>query len=208
MLRTISLLVCMGFAATGAGSAATIVCPLVILPGPFIAIEPSQQIVSAGQQFSIDVDICNASNVLADFLNVSFTPGFVSATAVLEGNFFSQIGPTTFLPGVIDNAAGTLSGVEDNFVPPLPLMGVSGSGTLITLRLIAHAVGTAQIDLFNSGLRETTGAIIAASEGATVTVVPEPPSVGLVGVTLLIFALLCHRRPARKENHVAGVVER
>jgi hypothetical protein len=58
--------------------------------------------------FSVAVDVCNASNVLADFLNFRFTPGVVSAIGVVEGDFLRQGGATLFFSGSIDNTGVSL----------------------------------------------------------------------------------------------------
>jgi hypothetical protein len=175
-------------------SAGVIVCPSPVSPAQLISIQPSQQIVSVGHEFSVDVGVCNATDVLAYFLNFSFAPGIVSATLVAERDFLRQGGATVFLPGIVDNVAGTIAAVEDNFLPQAPLPAVSGNGTLVTLTFVARASGTTRIDLFNSALRETTAAVTPLTVGATVIVIPEPPNIGVVVAAGLISALLCRRR--------------
>jgi general secretion pathway protein D len=120
-------------------------------------------------------------NGLAPAHNI--TPGFLSVNRVTNGGFLDS----GFFPGVIDNGAGTVSFIADSLAGPVP--GLTGSGTLATIELLALAQGVSSIRVSNvilldSSLRDITvenvdGSVTVADGGPSV---PEPASWLLLAV--------------------------
>ncbi len=86
--------------------------------------------------FDVNVTLVNVTNLYGWNVVLSFNPGVLEATAVTipVPNF---LGPTSAwavdsVQPVIDNFMGTAI-MGDKFLPPLPLEGVNGSGTLATV---------------------------------------------------------------------------
>src|ERR1700738_2856491 len=92
-----------------------------------LSVVPSSSTVSAGANFVVGVNISGASDLYDFQLDLSFNPAVLQATNVAEGAFLSTGGFTFFLPGTIDNTAGTITFNADTLLTAIS--GVSGSGT-------------------------------------------------------------------------------
>jgi hypothetical protein len=99
-------------------------------------------------------------------------------------------GFTFFIPGSIDNIAGSISSTADILLTAVA--GVSGSGTLADLQFQALTVGTSPIGLSNVILLDSTLSDISFSTNGgtvspvgTVNPVPEPTTLLLLSSGLL-----------------------
>jgi len=108
--------------------------------GPIgLSVQPANSIVNEGQSFDVDIVISDVVDLYAyQFdLSFSFNATVLEATAVTEGAFLPGGGSTFFMPGTIDNTAGTISFTAGTLTGPT--LGVSGSGVLATISFNALA---------------------------------------------------------------------
>jgi len=154
--------------------------------------------VSQGSTFTVDVNISGVTDLYDYQLDLAFNPSVVSAMAVLEGSFLSSGGPTVFLPGTIDNAAGTITLNADTLVGAIP--GVTGSGTLLEFEFSALAAGTSELVIANEILQDSTGAVLSdtVTNGLVMVpgtgTVPEPSSFVLIALGVMGLAGVCRKR--------------
>lgn len=167
-----------------------------------LTVVPSSSTVNAGSNLAVDVNISGVTDLYDFQFDLTFNPAVLQATNISEGTFLSSGGSTIFLPGTIDNTAGsitfnaiTLSGA---------ISGVSGSGTLMEFDFTAFAAGSSSLDLSNIILQDSTGAILnSSSTGSSVNVlgttkVPEPSDLIMLTLGLLGLAVFILTRPIRE----------
>jgi general secretion pathway protein D len=158
-----------------------------------IRFDPPSGLTSVGGIVNVNVSIANVTDLYAYQFDLAFDAGVLSASTVSEGAFLSGGGATFFVPGTIDNAAGTITFTVNTLLGPTP--GVSGTGALAGIRFNGEAVGTSAVTLSNVVLLDSAGTdIVATVENGSVAVssavIPEPRSAALVvagAVALLVF---------------------
>ena len=126
------------------------------------SVSPVSQTVAPEQTFTVDILVERASFIAGAQFDLSFDPSLVTAISVDEGNLFNAGGCATFfLPGTIDNVAGTITEVVCVIIEPGWM--VSGTGTLATITFTAGTTeGTSPLDLNN--------VIVGDKQGQGVTV--------------------------------------
>jgi hypothetical protein len=171
-----------------------------------LSVQPANQSVNSGQSFSVTVN-ATATDLFAFQLDLTFNPSVLSATSVTEGSFLSAAGTTAFLPGSIDNAGGTISFNADSLIGPVP--GVTGSGSLLTVRFTGIHAGASAIDLTNVTLLDSSLSNISVTtvDGSAMVLgtssVPEPSSSALCLAVLCGLGLIgSGRRSASKQNEL------
>ena len=84
---------------------------------------------SVGDEFAVDVNISNVTDLYAWQLDLAFDPSVLAADPLgpTEGSFLSGAGPTFFIGGTVDNVGGTVSNNADTLEGPIP--GATGGGT-------------------------------------------------------------------------------
>jgi general secretion pathway protein D len=149
-----------------------------------ISIEPTSSTMSAGGTVNVSVQVTDVTDLYAYQFDLFFNPAVLSTTTVSEGGFLSSGGSTFFVPGTIDNVAGTVTLTAGALEGPVP--GVSGSGVLATVLFTGVGLGASPVTLSNVVLLDSTGTDIATSiQSGSVTVIPEPASVMLLGCGVL-----------------------
>ena len=114
-----------------------------------VRISPTSQTVATGRTFTVDVVLEPTVDIAGAQFDLSFDPSLITALSVAEGNLLNQGGcGTFFLPGTIDNDAGTITGVV--CVITTPGCTVSDPGTLATITFSAGTMeGTSPLQLSN-----------------------------------------------------------
>ncbi len=157
-----------------------------------IFVSPASQSVSAGQSFTVGIDIDNIPDVFDYQFSLAFNPHVLAAQSVTEGALFANTNDSFFSPGAIDNSAGTITLVVDTLLTST--VGVAGPGTLATVQFTALTGGTSSIDfspLNDLILEDSQGnnLIVTATSGSVaVASTPELPTFYVLAPALgLIF---------------------
>ena len=158
-------------------------------------------VVQVGDNFTLDVLVAQAPDLYAFQFDIAFDPVIVQLNTVLEGDFLSAGGRATFfLPGTIDNIAGTVSFTASTLVGPGPA--VTGDGLLVHLSFHAMAAGQSALSFGNVVLLDSTLAELATTpmNGAIhVASVPEPASGALFGIGLVVLTAGAGRRMRNRD---------
>ncbi len=180
LLSTVALLACGVFTAHAA---------------PTITLTPSLTNLTVGNSFTLDVNIQGAVDLYSWQFDVNFAlAGILDATAPTDGGFLSP--GQTYGAGVVDNGAGTITGIYSAFSG---LTGVTGDGILASITFQAMFAGTATISaasfqLLDSNLDNIFFNVneVGNALSATVNVtgpggpVPEPSGLALAGLALAL----------------------
>jgi hypothetical protein len=165
--------------------------PGPVLADPIVSIQPAASTQSVGTFFDVFVDVSSVTDLFAYQFDITFDPSILSAVDITEGPFLATNGLTFFIPGIIDNVAGTITFTSDSLLGALP--GVTGSGSLATVSFSALAKGASQFDLSNVELLDSALADIAFTtaggnvEITSVTPAPEPSSIALLAFGLVVM---------------------
>ena len=125
-----------------------------VLAAPIISIQPATQTVSVNDTFSVDVTITDVTDLYGFQFDLSFSPAVLAALDITEGAFLPSGGGTTFfIPGSIDNNAGTISFTADSLIGAIS--GVTGNGILASVSFQALGAGTSAIELSNIVLQDS-----------------------------------------------------
>jgi general secretion pathway protein D len=149
-----------------------------------ISVTPSTPTAVVGETVAVSIDISNVSDLSSLQFTLNFDASVLQADAPAQGAFLPAAGSTFFIPGTVDNAAGSVTFLAESLLGPVP--GASGSGTLATVTFTAIGLGTSPIAmlfdpangdaLFDSSFSEINASTIGSSitVAAAAEVVPEP----------------------------------
>ncbi|MFN0167837.1 MAG: cohesin domain-containing protein [Bryobacteraceae bacterium] len=158
-----------------------------------ISIQPSATTLPLGSPLSLDVNVSGISDLYAWQFDIAFNPAVLSANNVTEGALFSSVG-VFFSPGTIDNTAGTITFIGDSLSGPGP--GISTDGTLAQIVFTAIGPGSSVIDLSNVILLDSNlNDITASAVSGSVTVVPEPSYLTVLGASFIVLLARLRRSP-------------
>ena len=172
-------------------SALAMCVPASLFADAVVTVSAGSASVSAGQTFDVPVSVSQVSDLFAFQFDLSFDPTILELQSISEGSFVPSAGATFFLPGTIDNTAGTATFTADSLVGAVP--GASGNGELAAFSFKALAAGTSALTLSNVALLDSALNDIRSStnDGQVLVsaVVPEPTLLPVLGV-MLASALL------------------
>jgi hypothetical protein len=142
-----------------------------------VTLEPSTQIVTTGESFTVDVFVTPDTAIAGLQFDLEFDSSKIKIDSVSEGLLFSQNGASTFFnAGNIDNNAGTLSGFYSL------ILGSSGilepeSAASITMSVKEQVTGTSTIGLKNVIISDPLGSATEALVRNTTLTINEAPVV-------------------------------
>lgn len=152
--------------------------PAALAATPYLKLGGNDP-MTVGAELSIAVDVHDVTDLYAFSFDLSFDATKIHVKDVAEGFFLKYVGPpawygpTSFTGGVIDNFGGSVTGISGSLIGSVP--GHDGTGDLVQLSLTALAPGTAEIDLKNLVLLDSTGqAIVATALSHQIDVRPVP----------------------------------
>lgn len=160
-------------------------------PATAVMVEPSSSEVDIGDNFTVDILIAPDTDIVGVQLSLTFDPALVTANDVTEGNLLDQGGAETyFISGIINNVAGTITGVFGAITADGET--VSQSGTFATIGFTAGtAVGTSALDLTDVIVGDLHGQAvdIEVSDGSiTVMETARPISKGAIVAISIVGA--------------------
>jgi hypothetical protein len=165
-----------------------------------ISIQPATPAVTAGQSFTLSVQISGATDLYGYQFDLGFDSAVLAATSVTEGPFLATGGPTIFLPGTIDNVGGAITANAD--ILNGAVSGVNGSGDLLDVTFHALTPGASSVQIFNLFALNSFGeGLTVTTAGSAVTVATPEPGTGpfLAAGVIGLFAFL-RLRPSRSAS--------
>lgn len=170
---------------------------------PILSFDPANTVVAPSDMFSVDVTISDAVDLFAFQFDVNFDASILAANNGAEGPFLATGGSTFFIPGVIDNAAGTITFNSNTLIGAV--LGVNGNGILATLDFTAIGAGTTPLTLSNELLLDSQLNLIqnVTTTSGSVTAVPEPSTALLLLSALGVLLATRWRRVTQRGKSVA-----
>jgi len=153
--------------------------------------------VAIGDTFDVPVSVSGVSDLYAFQFDLSYDPTVLELTNITEGSFLSSAGVTFFIPGTIDNMAGTATSTADALIGAIA--GASGEGDLAIFDFTAISVGSSDLALSNVTLLDSSLNAIpfTISNGQVASAVPEPNVFPLL-VTMLACLTLTAPKLAKR----------
>ena len=112
---------------------------------PGVSYTFSKTPIHTGDTFTLDIRAENVFDLAGWQFDIAFDPAALEAVDVSEGDFLKSNGGTTFFQdGIIDNAAGKITGLS---AARLSGGGVSGTGVLLQVRFKAKSDGETELAL-------------------------------------------------------------
>ena len=166
--------------------------------------------IHAGDTFTLDLSAADVYDLAGWQFDIVFDPTRLEAVEVNEGDFLKTGGGTTFFQkGTIDNAAGMVTKLSS---ARLSEDGVSGTGTLLSVRFRAKTTGQTRLKLENFQLAAITGVSIPAGPHEVAIIVAGQLATGDVNqdgqVSILDMVLVARHlgktAPANSEVDING----
>ncbi len=150
-----------GAAAAGAGESQTEPATMALLP--------AEHVVAVDEEFAIDVTVTSSSELFSAGFQLQFNPQHIAYVDYFEGGFLDRDGAEITVQATSGGAGIVRMGMSrmDSEV------GVSGSGSLVTLVFRAVGPGTSAIEISSAALRAPLGAPIAVRMTAAQVTVRE-----------------------------------
>jgi hypothetical protein len=189
--------------------------------GSTVSVSAPTQVISSGTQFTVNITVQPNTAIAGAQFNLSFNPSLVNVNSVTEGNLFNQNGARTyFVPGMINNNSGTITGVEDAIFSSGQTASKAGTFAVISMTALANS-GTCTLTLSNVIVGDINGQSlgvtlvngqVVVSHGPIST--PTTPVVrmyilataigtaALLIIALGIFIFLRRRKLQKKDAHL------
>lgn len=146
---------------------------------------------SLASNFDIPVTISGATDLYAFQFDLSFDPEILQLQSVTEGPFLPSGGSTFFVPGTIDNVAGTATFNADTLIGSIP--GVVGDGTITFLNFTAVGNGTSALNLANVILLDSNLNELSFTTTSGQVMVGQVPEANSVWLFLTVISVLWMR---------------
>ena len=139
-----------------------------------VSIDPSSQIVSSGETFTVNVSCVPGQPIKSFEFKLSFDASLLQVNSVTEGDIFDGY-DTFFNAGTINNTAGT---VVDVYGLIMGSGNVSDSGTFVSVSCTAKDVsGTSTLALSSVGVTNETAYVSITVNNGTVQVDATAPEI-------------------------------
>jgi hypothetical protein len=131
-----------------------------------IYVYPSSKTSVVGQSFYIYIKISDVTDLYGWEFKLSWNPNFLDVIDVIEGPFLKQ-GGDTFFTKQMNNTAGYIL-VDCTLLGNVP--GVSGNGTLASVKFYAKSEGSTVLDLYDTILLNSLEQLIphTANDGSVI----------------------------------------
>ena len=139
--------------------------------------------VDIREQFTVEISVQPATALAGLQFDLSFDPSFVTVNAIKEGQFLRQDGAATyFLPGTIDNIAGTITGLAGVIVTPGETVTVEGTFAIITMTTKTE-YGLCSLNLSDVIVADINGNTVPVSvlDSQLIIGVNQPPVLNPIG---------------------------
>jgi len=133
----------------------------LVRPGPKFSLSAEKTRFEVGSTFTVQVKVENVTDLAGWQTDIVFDPAVMRARKVTEGDFLKQDDEETFFKvGEIKNVLGKIIGVQ---AVRRSEDGISGQGTLLSVRFLARAAGKTRLALRSFYAGSNTGEAISAS---------------------------------------------
>jgi hypothetical protein len=163
---------------------------------------PNLSNAPVGTIVNVGIDVTNVTNLYAWKFNLAFDPNVLQLISIHQEPLLSGNGKaaTVFIPGVIDNTAGTARFTSSTLVGQGP--GVSISGKLASFQFQVVGVGSSPLDLSSVVFLDPkrNGIPSDVTDGG-VAAVPEPTIPRwAMGIAVISLIFIQRRMAARKRQ--------
>ncbi len=121
--------------------------------GIVASIQPSSMNIAEGNEFSVKIEINSPRELYAAEFSLDFDSSLINLLNITEGNFLRSDSSQIYSVTKINNTAGKVTFATTRLVAQ---NGVSGEGSLATLKFKALTKGAGKIYLSNLQLADTT----------------------------------------------------
>jgi len=149
-------------------------------------VYPAEESAGVGDTFLIDINVENVSDLYGFEFKLSYDTGVLDALNITEGPFLKSGGPTFKAKMEINETTGTIYVVITLYETKI---GITGSGTLVTITFNATSLGESRLNLYDTILGNSKGEPIEHEViDGKVEVIPETYNV----VVLLAFLIVSY----------------
>jgi hypothetical protein len=121
-------------------------------PTATVCVDPQTTVGTVGQNFVVNINISGVADLYGWEFSLGWNGTILEAVTVSEGSFLKS-GGSTFFTNKINNTLGYMI-VDCTLLGNVP--GVSGSGTLATIKFYVETLGECPLDLYDTILVNST----------------------------------------------------
>ena len=141
--------------------------------GPKSASFAEAKRVRVGDTFTLHFNAEDVTDLAGWQFDITFNPDILEAVDVIEGDFLKSGGTNTFFQkGNIDNTTGKISGFNGARFGS----GVTGTGTLLSVKFFSKVFGESKLTLSNVQLGAATGQVIPSGTLEITIIVEGKPT--------------------------------